>query len=213
MDDVSPLVRRLLLVTLGLVIVTIAPDFGIGGIVPTAVLFLVTAVLLIVVDRSEATRLAATDSVAVRSHGFHHMPMRLTRRDINDFAYISAVAGGYAGLWSVARAIPAVVGGSPPVWLLEGPALSFLMWFSFFFIVQVTGLARWEGSRLLVNPWFAALIIGGLIAFFTGLFVAVRAHLDRSRTTEAAVVGWVGLLALARLAHWLFARPWRLTRA
>ena len=146
--------------------------------------------------------------------------MRWTSREIGDFVHISSIVGGCAALYSLAGAISAIFGNNASaLWLLEGPALSFGIWFGFFFVVQITGAARWEGSRLVVGPGLSALVIGCWISFIAGLILDRRWSLaSRGRIVAAAgwtgilALGWTGLLAVVWASVWLFTRRRRLTR-
>jgi hypothetical protein len=71
---------------------------------------------------------------------------------------------------------------------------------------QITGAVRRDGSQLMVNPWFAWMLIGGIVSFLVALMIRGHAlnHPDILEVATAAAGGWIGAVILVWIAVRVF---------
>ena len=119
---------------------------------------------------------------------------------VRDAARVSAKIGAYIAFVTFAGvAVSFARGKAPALYLIESPAAGFGIYFMAAFILQITGAVRHEGRQLLVNPWFAWMVIGAVVVFIVTLLILGHPVIMPPHVVERSAVaaaGWVGAVLL-----------------
>lgn len=100
-----------------------------------------------------------------------------------------------------------VQGKAPALFLLESRALGFGVFFAAAFLLQVTGAVKRDGVQVIVNPWFAWIVIGGVVCFLVGLLARSQSlAADAPRIGFLSAGAWVGGVLLVWLTAKLASR-------
>ncbi len=134
-----------------------------------------------------------------------------SRSSFSQAAYAASTFALYFAGVSFLRALVGVpVHHLPLFWIVGAPLLSFAIFFTFALLLQVFGAVSLNPDNHLqldVNPWFAWLLCGGLVAFFVGSLAS--GHEEGSvmlRRGEISVAIWVVAVVLAWTTNRLFVR-------
>ncbi len=102
----------------------------------------------------------------------------------------------YIGVVVLVRVVVAMIVGTEHnvLYLITAPVLGYSIFFLVVLALKVSGAIVWDPhnpTSIDVNPWFAWLVGGGLVAFFVSLIGEGRNHFESAfRVALIAALGW-----------------------